>query len=59
MNPLTLINYVPCVNVHYDPGLFIQIKITLENNVALTDKNNHINNIFFFLAVILIPFSAI
>lgn len=39
MNPLTLINYVPCVNMHYDPGLFIQVEITPGNNVALTGKN--------------------
>lgn len=51
VNPLMLINYVPYVNMHHDPWLFIQIEITPMNNVAFTDKNkkkyDHINNIFF------------
>jgi len=50
MNPLTLINYVPYVNMHHDPWLFIQIEITPMNNVAFTDKQNMIILIIYFFS---------
>lgn len=30
---ITIISYVPYVNMHHNPQLFIQIEITSENNI--------------------------